>query len=149
AFPLHGQKTHEFCASCHAEQVADFHPHKHFQKGLSCDACHGASVKHRTSTGAVPPDRVAAPDEVPALCGGCHDAARKEFLESKHGKVVMARSRTRAANCTSCHGVHNLRSPAQMRQQCQRCHATLPSSHPAASAEASCMSCHARHTLAA
>ena len=67
--------------------------HAHFRKGLSCDACHGPSLKHRTSTGAVPPDRVAAPDEVLALCGGCHSIEQKEYLESKHGKLVMARSR--------------------------------------------------------
>jgi hypothetical protein len=121
---LLAQKTHEFCAPCHSEQVADFQTHPHFQKGLSCDACHGPSVKHRTSTGAVPPDRVAAPDEVPALCGGCHAAEAKEFLDSKHGKLVMARSKVKAANCTTCHGVHNLRMP-----------------------QASCMSCHNKHTL--
>jgi hypothetical protein len=116
------QKTPEFCAPCHSEQVADFQNHAHFKKGLSCDACHGPSVKHRTSTGAVPPDRVAAPDEVPALCGGCHSAELKEFLESKHGQLVMARSKVKAANCTTCHGVHSLRKPQ-------------------------CLSCHGKHTL--
>ena len=139
---LMAQKTHEYCAPCHSEQVADFQIHPHFQKGLSCDVCHGPSVKHRTSTGAVPPDKVAAPDEVPALCGGCHAVEAKEFLDSKHGKLVMARSKLRAANCTTCHGVHNLRKP-----QCQSCHATLPSAHPAVPAEGSCMSCHNKHTL--
>jgi hypothetical protein len=66
---LFAQKTQEYCAPCHAEQVSDFETHPHFAKGLSCDACHGQSVKHRTSTGAASPDKVAAPDEVPALCG--------------------------------------------------------------------------------
>jgi hypothetical protein len=139
---LLAQKTHEFCAPCHSEQIADLQTHAHFRKGLSCDACHGPSLKHRTSTGAVPPDRVAAPDEVPALCGSCHSIEQKEYLESKHGKLVMARSKVKAANCTTCHGVHNLRQP-----QCQRCHATLASAHPAVAAEASCMSCHSKHTL--
>jgi len=32
ALPLLAQKTHEFCAPCHSEQVADFQTHKHFQK---------------------------------------------------------------------------------------------------------------------
>jgi hypothetical protein len=149
ALPLVAQKTHEFCAPCHSEQVADFQTHKHFEKGLSCDACHGPSVKHRTSTGAVSPDRVAAPDEVPALCGGCHAPEQKEFLESKHGKLVMARSKVKAANCATCHGVHNLRTARQTQQQCLRCHATLSPTHPAVAATAACMSCHARHTLLA
>ena len=147
--PVLAQKIHGFCAPCHSEQVADLQTHTHFQKGLSCDACHGPSVKHRTSTGAVSPDRVAAPDEVPALCGGCHAGQQKEFLQSKHGALVMARSKVKAANCATCHGVHNLRTARQTQQQCQKCHATLAASHPAVAAAASCMSCHARHTLLA
>ena len=147
ALPLLAQKTQEFCAPCHSEQVADFETHKHFQKGLSCDACHGPSVKHGASTGAVSPDRVAAPDEVPALCGGCHAGQQKEFLASKHGALVMARSKVKAANCATCHGVHNLRTASQTLQQCQKCHPALPASHPAAAATAACMSCHDRHTL--
>ncbi len=147
ALPLLAQKTHEFCAPCHAEQVADFQTHPHFKKGLSCDACHGPSAKHRASIGAAPPDRVTAPDEIPALCGACHAGEQKDFLESKHGKLVMARSKVKAANCATCHGVHNLRTTAQTLQQCRKCHTALPASHPAAAP--SCMSCHARHTLLA
>ncbi|MGH9720483.1 MAG: cytochrome c3 family protein [Bryobacteraceae bacterium] len=147
--PLAGQKVHELCAPCHAEQVADFYSHTHFQKGLSCDVCHGASVKHRTSTGAVAPDRVAAPDEAPALCGACHTAQGKEYSASQHGKLVLARSKTRAANCATCHGVHNARAARAMLQQCQKCHATLPASHPALTAGSTCFGCHSKHTLAA
>jgi hypothetical protein len=145
-FPSAAQKTHELCAPCHSEQTADFQGHPHSQAGLSCDACHGRSEKHRTAQGAAPPDRVAAPDEVPALCGGCHAAQHKEFLPSKHGQLVMARSKVKAANCGTCHGVHYLRSTAQMHQQCGRCHASLPASHPKTTSSA-CMSCHAKHTL--
>jgi len=145
--PLLAQKTHEFCAPCHAEQVADFRPTRIFQKGLSCDACHGPSAKHPRFDWRSASDRVAAPDEIPALCGACHAGEQKDFLESKHGKLVMARSKVKAANCATCHGVHNLRTTAQTLQQCRKCHAALPAAHPAAAA--SCMSCHARHTLLA
>ena len=144
---LAAEKTHEFCNACHTEQVADFKTHTHFQKGLSCDACHGASLKHRNSTGAVPPDRVAAPDEVPALCGQCHSAQQEEYSGSKHGAAVLARQK--AAHCTTCHGVHNLRTARQMQQQCRKCHPMLPAAHPAVASAAQCMSCHAKHTLVA
>lgn len=149
ALPVLAQKPHEFCAACHTEQVADFETHKHFEKGLSCDACHGPSLKHRTSTGAVSPDRVAAPDEVPALCGRCHASEQRQFIGSKHGVLVMARSKVKAANCATCHGVHNLRSARQTQQQCQKCHATLPAAHPSLAAAVSCVSCHPGHTLLA
>lgn len=151
--PALAQKTHEFCAPCHAEQVTDFQAHPHFQKGLNCDACHGSSVKHRTSTGAAPPDRVAAPDEVPALCGGCHAQQAKDYAITRHSKLVLEHAGVKAANCATCHGVHNLRTPAQIARQCERCHATVPSSCKAAPAKkaaaVSCMNCHATHTLIA
>ncbi|MBI2679910.1 MAG: hypothetical protein HYX25_02745 [Candidatus Solibacter usitatus] len=153
ALPLCAEKTHELCAPCHAQQVADSQTHPHFQKGISCDACHGASVKHRSSTGASAPDKVASSDEVPALCGACHAAEKKEYAASKHGVLVLARAKVKAANCTSCHGVHSLRAAQQTEAQCQRCHAALPAACKAApaskAAAVSCMNCHARHTLRA
>ncbi len=153
ALPLCAQKTHEICAPCHAQQVADFQKHPHFQKGISCDACHGASVKHRSSTGASAPDKVASSDEVPALCGNCHAAEQKEYIASKHGVLVLARAKIKSANCNTCHSVHALRAAAQTEAQCQRCHATLPAACKLApaftTAAVSCMNCHARHSLAA
>ena len=90
-----------------------------------------------------------APDEVPALCGTCHGAQQKEFLASKHGALVMARSKVKAANCATGHGLHSLRTARQTQQQCQKCHARLTSPHPAVAAAVSCMRCHAKHTLLA
>ncbi len=154
AVPLFAaEKTHEICSACHSEQVEQFSAHTHFRKGMSCDACHGPSVAHRTATGGVAPDRVSAPDEVPALCGSCHPAQRKEFTGSKHGLLVLARSRTKGANCTTCHGVHNLRTAVQTEAQCRKCHETLPASCKAAPARktsgVSCVNCHAKHALTA
>ncbi|MGH9628930.1 MAG: hypothetical protein ACRD7E_11450 [Bryobacteraceae bacterium] len=145
------QRAHELCAACHSEQVEDFKSHPHFVKNLSCDACHGASEKHRNAAGGAAPDRVAAPDEVPALCGSCHPAAQKEFAPSAHGKLVLSRSKTRAANCATCHGVHSPRTARAAEQQCSRCHASLPEAckAPVEKKEAiSCMNCHHPHTLA-
>lgn len=144
--PLGAQKTHEYCAPCHAEQVADLQTHPHFAKGLSCDACHGQSVKHRTSTGAASPDRVAAPDEVPALCGTCHPTQKKAYLTTKHAAVVMERTQVKSANCATCHGVHSLRTAKQTQQQCLKCHTMLPAS---CKPGATCVSCHVPHAMTA
>jgi hypothetical protein len=146
AVSLWAQKTHEYCAPCHGEQVTDFQTHPHSAKGLSCDACHGESVKHRTSTGAASPDRVAAPDEVPALCGTCHPAQKKDYLTSKHAALVMSHAKVKSANCATCHGVHALRTVKQTQQQCQKCHVTLPAS---CKSDVSCVSCHSPHTMTA
>lgn len=142
---LQAQKTHDYCAPCHGEQVTDFKTHPHFAKGLSCDICHGESLKHRTSTGAAPPDRVAAPDEVPALCGTCHAPEGKQYAASKHGKLVLAQAKVKSPNCATCHGVHNLRTVKQTEQQCNRCHVSLPASCK----PVGCVTCHKPHLMLA
>ncbi|MBM3774403.1 MAG: hypothetical protein FJW37_04490 [Acidobacteria bacterium] len=148
ALPAASQKTHEICAPCHSGQVAEFQTHPHFAKDLSCDACHGPSVNHRTSTGAAAPDRVAAPEEVPALCGGCHPGEGQAFAASKHAAALMRRARPRAPSCGTCHGVHEARAAATIERACGRCHLELSALHSGKMA-ARCLGCHARHTLAA
>jgi hypothetical protein len=117
------QKAHELCSACHSEQARDFQSHAHSAKGLSCDACHGRSEKHMKATGAAPPDRVAAPDEVPPLCGTCHAAEHAEYKLTMHAKLVSARAKVRAPHCGTCHGVHN---PRAAKSQCARCHMEIP-----------------------
>ena len=145
-WPAAAQKPHEFCNACHQSQVADLQKHIHFVKGVDCDACHGASTKHRESTGNVPPDRVAAPDEVPALCGTCHSRERQDYASSKHGQLVAARAKVRSANCAHCHGVHAPRKGTAIQAACARCHASPPA---ACNRQAACASCHAPHTFSA
>jgi Cytochrome c3 len=142
------------CQSCHDEYVADVRSHPHGAKGISCEACHGTSSQHRSSVGATSPDRIAAPDEVPSLCGSCHQEQRKLYAPSAHGKLVLASSKTRAANCGTCHGVHAQRNAAAMKRQCDRCHAELPAACVAkprvalAEGKLSCSGCHNLHSLA-
>lgn len=149
---MFSQEVGKQCLPCHAEHVADVNTHKHASKQVGCEVCHGPSQVHRNAVGATAPDRIAAPDEVPALCGGCHVEQRKEYVESKHGKLVLARSKTRAANCGTCHGVHSFREAAAMKKQCDRCHANLPvackSSPAVAAGKLGCVTCHAPHSLA-
>lgn len=150
-------KQHELCAVCHKEIVEDFVSHPHFKIGMECNACHGESVEHRTSEGHAAPDRVASPAEIPALCGNCHRGKgarpiQAEYLESKHGKLVMAESKTRAPHCGTCHGVHTVRDAKAMEFQCRRCHTQLPaacSGSPAPTAKLNCAGCHTPHVFLA
>jgi hypothetical protein len=144
AVSLFGQKLDEVCGACHTEPAADFRTHPHFAKGLSCDACHGASRAHREATGHKLPDQVAGPADQPRVCGACHAAQRKEYEPSKHGQLVLASAAKRAAACTTCHGTHSLRKPAAMIAQCNRCHASLPQ---ACAKGQRCAGCHDPHTL--
>jgi len=146
-------KQHELCAVCHSDTVKDFLAHPHAQAGMECNACHGESLRHRTSEGHAEPDRVAAPAEIPALCGACHLGKSAmpilaEFAESQHGKVLRAQSKIRAPHCGTCHGVHTVRTAKAMEAQCGRCHAQLPaacSAPPPRAAAVSCEGCHAPH----
>jgi hypothetical protein len=148
AFP---QKLHDTCGQCHTSQREDFLSHQHFEKGLSCDACHGQSKPHVEATGHKPPDRIAGPAEQPALCGTCHPGNTSAFLASKHWRLVEARTRVRSAVCTTCHGAHNQRSPVSLTAQCQRCHPALPAACEAEpkqkTAKVSCANCHEQHTM--
>lgn len=139
-----GQEVGKQCLPCHTDQIDDLKKHKHFAKSVACEVCHGTSENHRKAVGAAPPDRVAASDEVPALCGSCHVAQRKEYATSKHGALVLARSEKKAASCTTCHGVHAPRDGVAMKRQCDRCHESLPA---ACKQEKPCATCHQPHTL--
>jgi hypothetical protein len=152
------EKAHVFCKVCHTETVQDFLSHPHSDKGLDCDTCHGESIKHRSSQGHTEPDRIAAPHEVPALCGGCHPGQGsttilEQYSSSKHGELVLSKARVRAPHCGTCHGVHNVRAPVKIEALCKRCHASLPASCAAtltsAKAGVVCVNCHPVHRFAA
>src|SRR5688500_15569721 len=143
ASQLNAQPVHTLCSACHSEQVQDFLKHPHATKALSCDACHGASVKHREAAGGAPPDKVAGPQEVPALCGGCHPAQKPLFDKSRHAKVLALAGRAKAPGCGTCHGVHAQATQVQIDARCARCHTPLP-----ASCKPRCNDCHEPHTAA-
>ena len=159
------QPVHELCRNCHTEVTEDFLTHPHYQQGLSCDVCHGPSVRHRESAGGVGPDRIAGPSQVVALCGACHDrpargetdpakSILKQYLASKHGAPPANSSAARRPNCETCHSAHRVRPPRAIRLRCEGCHEQLPaacSGNPPAgtAAELRCAGCHAPHLFVA
>jgi hypothetical protein len=153
----------ELCKACHSEITTDFLSHPHAKALLSCDTCHGESVRHRESGGGTAPDRVAAPDQVPALCGTCHDHAvanatgpaatlLSQYQSSKHGIFVAERSKVRAPHCTTCHGAHAPRAARAIQLSCTRCHQQLPQAcsgePPSQTSAVRCANCHAPHLFA-
>jgi cytochrome b subunit of formate dehydrogenase len=92
-----------------------------------CTDCHGA---HEV-TGPDDPRSPIFRTHIPGTCGRCHAPVYAEYRESIHGEAA-ARGIGAAPVCTSCHGIHSIRSPvdpesrvsarAVARSTCAQCH---------------------------
>jgi cytochrome b subunit of formate dehydrogenase len=139
-------KIAETCARCHGEIAKEYAASVHGaarQKGIAdaptCTDCHGA---HEIQSHGDPRSRVAARNLSEQVCGACHGSAQlntkfgivqgklDSFADSYHGLALKAGS-VAAANCASCHGVHNILpssdpastvNTARLPDTCGRCH---------------------------
>jgi hypothetical protein len=119
------------CSRCHPDIAATYRESVHgraMAKGILeapvCTDCHG---EHSIAAPSDPASSV-APRNIPKTCAACHDEERiagkyaiamrryATYLDSYHG-VVTQYGEAAAANCASCHGIHDI----------------LPSSDPASS----------------
>ncbi|WP_306591845.1 cytochrome b/b6 domain-containing protein [Geothrix sp. 21YS21S-4] len=135
----------ETCGMCHSDIQAVY-----------ADSVHGLAVKRGskdspTCTGCHGEHNILAPKEAGSLvnparvstvtCGRCHGDERLDsrygfgdkvpaFQDSFHGLAIRGGQKT-AANCASCHGVHNILpsadirstvNPANLKQTCGQCH---------------------------
>lgn len=122
----------------------------HFRRGISCAGCHGgdptADLGHAHVKEWPEKDRATNREWIAAFCARCHsdptymhdfNAALPtdqlaKFKESPHGRTLLEKHDSRAAQCVSCHGVHGIR-PAKDPQSkvyaqrvpetCGACHA--------------------------
>ncbi|HEY5616059.1 MAG TPA: cytochrome b/b6 domain-containing protein, partial [Bacteroidota bacterium] len=137
----------ETCGTCHGDIAKEFAASVHgqaFQKGVGsapvCTDCHG---EHNILSPSDPKSPVAPLNVSGQVCAPCHGSVKltekygistnrfETFSDSYHGLAVQAGS-VEAANCASCHGVHNIRTsndPASfvhkdnMATTCGKCHA--------------------------
>jgi DnaJ-class molecular chaperone len=145
--PINWQHVPETCGQCHGEIMAQYEESIHWRaakKGIRnspvCTDCHGehAVRRHDDPASPVHPLRVSS-----QTCERCHGS---ELLSSKYG-LALSRTETfeqsyhglaikggslAAANCASCHGIHNilpssnprsLTYPANLSKTCGKCHA--------------------------
>ncbi|MGA9528125.1 MAG: cytochrome b/b6 domain-containing protein [Terriglobales bacterium] len=169
------------CATCHEDAVKGFEQGVHAAAAKSgekqaptCLACHGG------------PHQIVAADDprspvhhnnIPATCGTCHGQkivmesvgqSTQEFHsyeESVHGRAV-ANGSTKAAVCTDCHGVHEIRRASDDKssifkfnipQTCAKCHESvktefMQSIHGQAVSKGNslapvCTDCHGIHSI--
>jgi predicted CXXCH cytochrome family protein len=121
----------------------------HFERGISCAGCHGgdptAPLGHDHVKEWPEKDRATNREWVVAFCARCHSDPAKmhefnpalptdqlaKYKDSPHGKTLLEKHDSRAAQCVSCHGVHGIR-PAkdpQSKVYAQRVPETCGSCH--------------------
>jgi cytochrome b subunit of formate dehydrogenase len=138
----------ETCGVCHNDVQAVYADSVHglaVKRGSkdspTCTGCHG---EHNILAPKDPGSMVNAARVSTVTCGRCHGDERLSsryafgdkvpaFQDSFHGLAIRGGQKT-AANCASCHGVHNiLRSedirstvnPANLKNTCGQCHPGL------------------------
>ncbi len=143
------------CRTCHAifedrlgEAVRESSEDVHWLRGLSCSACHGGDPREEEPEKSMDPRKgylgVPRRADIPRLCARCHSDAAfmrgynpslrtdqlAQYRTSVHGQR-LAQGDTRAAVCTDCHGIHNIRPatspvsrvhPLRIPETCAACH---------------------------
>lgn len=144
------------CLDCHLELEDElqspavlFSGDVHAANGLTCSGCHGGDASAEDAETAMSPQKgfIGSPSalKIPDFCGRCHsDPAymRKfnpslptdqlqKYWSSHHGKLNNAGDK-KAAQCVSCHGIHNIKPAGDPRSKvyvknvpetCAHCHA--------------------------
>ncbi len=124
----------------------------HFRSGLACSGCHGGDrtefMDHDfpKSWPRKHADRRRDRSWIPEFCGRCHSDSSfmrqfnphlptdqvAKYKESQHGKVLLGDGDSRAAQCVSCHGTHDIQNadspeshvyPKNVPATCGKCHA--------------------------
>ena len=136
----------ETCGKCHVKEKQEYYKSIHWHaverghyESPTCNDCHGEhDIQSPTEVDAIT-NRLNLSSQV---CANCHaspalmerfglDPDRiKSYNRSYHGLAVLKGS-PEAANCTSCHEVHSIRSarnpessinPANLMKTCGKCH---------------------------
>ena len=161
------------CATCHDEPVKMHASSVHAQadKGATCVTCHGA---HDILPSSDPASRTHALN-LPKTCSTCHSgnhlvgpAGRvgTEYQDSVHGRAIERSGLVVSANCSSCHGAHDIRrknDPASrvhrsnIANTCATCHQGIQTLYARSvhaqqvaqgnTAAAVCSDCHTSHRV--
>lgn len=142
---IYGGNVPQTCAQCHQQEGEEYAASIHweaFRKGLRrapvCNDCHLEHAILPPST----PESPVSHFQVPTTCAGCHAneqiirryglaAFRVESFYSSYHGLALRGGGAEVANCSSCHGPHEIRTaadslstihPANLPQTCGTCH---------------------------
>lgn len=107
--PMPADTSDQACRRCHKKEAVVLADSIHGQRseGPGCNTCHGAHYVLRSTD----PDSRTAYRQVSETCGRCHQGPLETYRDSFHGRAVFLGSKA-AAQCTSCHGVHDIKEVA-------------------------------------
>ncbi|MCB9247882.1 MAG: hypothetical protein H6613_04715 [Ignavibacteriales bacterium] len=134
------------CETCHKTIFEEHSKSIHGLKlaegitdAANCSSCHGSHEIVKVTD----PQSPVSPKNLAETCGNCHDDPAfeekfemsvvrpgKMYTQSVHGKHVAAGDKN-APNCTSCHGVHDIKNRVQegskisainLPNTCENCH---------------------------
>jgi hypothetical protein len=170
------------CARCHAEQVRLYQGSVHGRsrrqgnsEAATCGSCHGAAHGVLTKRSEQSPTYHL---NLPRTCAQCHgdpELAKRHkipvtnayqlYMDSLHGRALTRSGLLVAANCSDCHGAHDIQPrteptsrvfPANVPKTCGACHAGIlaaydKSVHGRALARGDaapvCVDCHSAHEI--
>ncbi|MBI5196372.1 MAG: cytochrome C [Nitrospirae bacterium] len=97
----------------------------HYQNNVMCHDCHGGDYKDATMSMSHQRGFVGTPKpaDIPQFCGKCHIGILRNYLESGHGKALLATGK--GPNCVICHGSHNIQKTTMdiiNEGRCTKCH---------------------------
>ncbi len=123
------------CLSCHGDpaenKFIDSEKYTHSVHGNQrCTSCHDdiTDIPHELT--ATDPSSKLYWQNIPQTCGKCHENIKMIYLESVHGKAMLAGKRE-APVCTDCHGEHSIEAiklstsnvfPSHIPETCGQCH---------------------------
>jgi len=140
AFPHPDKVARVNCASCHSGSAAALGHSVHAASGgPTCVSCHGDG---HAILSAKDPKSTTYAANLPRTCGACHGNAQLAkrvglqevyslYMDSIHGFALTKDGLLVAANCSSCHGSHDILSNKHPKSKTN--HANIP---------ATCGTCH-------
>ncbi|MBI4190460.1 MAG: cytochrome C [Betaproteobacteria bacterium] len=114
------EQIDRYMKSIHARPSAE----DQSRTNATCYNCHDAHYIYTQGS----PERAEWRLDVPNKCGKCHDAERKDYATSVHGKAVLADKNPYAAICSDCHTTHSVEDPVLdgtrvvITKNCGNCH---------------------------
>jgi hypothetical protein len=137
------------CIDCHKEQkfrvqnkalfdyYQDWKGSDHDEAGVSCGDCHGGDATlakkeeaHGKDISPYKETSMVFYKNIPGTCGKCHEEVYRNFIDSKHYKVLEKSGR--GPVCITCHGnpLANVYYTSTVLSTCRGCHNLQTQNNP-------------------